>query len=880
MAEQFGLNDPAPSQAFGVDDPTPDQASYHTTDYIAGTAGGFNEGLLNMLGFPVDAANAVLSVIGLDSDKPVGGSKWLRDQVPNEFFPPSPDNPAGRFSRRVGQELGAAALPAMGAIKAAKSVSDVVRMGVMPSQRATALGRATENALAPIARSPGKFAALEATSALGSGVGAGVAQEFAPGNPWAEIAGQVVGGMAPTALTVGPTGLAVRAGRSAWSRFSPKAQARAGMREAQDVIGKELTDSARQSLGEADRLRERAPGFNPTLGEATGSPSLLAQQRALESQVSGADLEALAQRYAESVGGVEGFRQSAGPGGQGRPEMVLDAATGELYALRQGMTDQLAGTQAQREALAGRVPKGDLYAQGNVMRESIEGARLQTKARMSALANHLGINDADLTVPFKAVQRDLLNIAQPPTGSGRFKPDPAKVPAIVSRLRAAKAWNLEDVKVLREEIGDELRSVLSGKEYKTGDQAKARALVQMRARIDQYLDTAAASPALADSPAAQKFLQNYATFRRAYKSEYIDVYETPFSRKARAGDQTGDYVSAPEKVAQLFWRPEAQGGVTAAQEYKAMVGSDPAASAALEATILDSLHAAAVRQGVIDPKSFEGWLKRYGKVLEQFPGIRQNVENIGAANASLLAREAELGARSAALENLKLTKLFDAYTSGAVTADEAIRKALQNPREMAELYAYARKDPETLNALKRSVWDIVTEGDATAIALATERYRGSLSQLFSKEHMQDLQDLMSMHVMMERSGAPQGAAVVPRPFAALEEKIGQGIPQLSSRMFAFQSGRVQKGYLIVDTLMRGLRGRRQAAMKKAMFGALYDPEVAKEMRALYAAEDLSKLGAQRIIERLGGKVMRRGGPFLLRILAGQTGQAEGQPLPQ
>ncbi len=90
-----------------------------------------------------------------------------------------------------------------------------------------------------------------------------------------------------------------------------------------------------KSLENAEDLRARAEGFNPTLGEATGSPALLAQQRALESNASGKDLDAFAAKHDESNAAIEAFRQKEAPAGKSDTDFVLRYAGSELYIIRE-----------------------------------------------------------------------------------------------------------------------------------------------------------------------------------------------------------------------------------------------------------------------------------------------------------------------------------------------------------------------------------------------------------------------------------------------------------------------------------------------------------------------------------------------------------------
>jgi len=144
-------------------------------DFLSQGLSGFNEGLANTLGAPVELTTDLMNLgsAGLDKltgwntppiEHPFGGTETFRQMLSPTIGKESED-PSLKFTRRIGQEVGAWALPGMGTIgKAAK---------------------------------PAKLAAKELMGAMGSGTGAAIAQAAAPGNPLAEFAGQVIGGLTP-----------------------------------------------------------------------------------------------------------------------------------------------------------------------------------------------------------------------------------------------------------------------------------------------------------------------------------------------------------------------------------------------------------------------------------------------------------------------------------------------------------------------------------------------------------------------------------------------------------------------------------------------------------------------------------------------------------
>ncbi len=123
---------------------------------------GLNTGASNILGMPVDTANSVLSLIGLGSEKPVFGSKWIR-----EMTNPAPAKPEGFGERLIA--TGAELAPGF----------------ALPASIA---------ALRPGAKMAGE--AMNAVKMLApTAFGSATARTLAPDNPYADMAAQIAGTM-------------------------------------------------------------------------------------------------------------------------------------------------------------------------------------------------------------------------------------------------------------------------------------------------------------------------------------------------------------------------------------------------------------------------------------------------------------------------------------------------------------------------------------------------------------------------------------------------------------------------------------------------------------------------------------------------------------
>jgi hypothetical protein len=135
---------------------------------------GVNEGIAGTLGFPVDATNGILragaaglkALGGPDIELPenaFGGSQTFKDLM-GQAITPTTDQGPGQFARRVGQDVGGALVPGLGAAAAA------------------------DRPLATAAMNLG-------TSLIGGG-GAATANQIAPNNKYADLAGELLGDVA------------------------------------------------------------------------------------------------------------------------------------------------------------------------------------------------------------------------------------------------------------------------------------------------------------------------------------------------------------------------------------------------------------------------------------------------------------------------------------------------------------------------------------------------------------------------------------------------------------------------------------------------------------------------------------------------------------
>lgn len=749
---------------------------------------------------------------------------------------PDPVSGPQRIARRVGEEVGAtapfAAVPFLGAL---------ARTGLPAANTAPTIMSSVVQGVknTPVAAATGELAAT-----LGSGAGAGVAGEIAPGNTTAEITGQLLGGVTPTVIGNMPAALAVRGGRALASRFAPEALNRAAQKEVGEVVGPHMSDSG---LNEAERLRETIPGFNPSLAEATGSPALIATQRRIEREAAGAELETLAARRRANESAVQTFITEKSPETDLPLDYVIDTANRRVQNLRYEVGRPIVSIERRQREAAGALPTADRSAVGETLRTTLVNERTKARDTLGRLADSLGLNDVDMSIPFGRIRNEIVAEFTP----GSVFDDIKNYPEVVEAIRSVnpvrrnpqtgqmepQPITFNDLKALRERITDDLLDAQAGA---NPSRKKVRSLAALKAKVDGAIDELGAST-------DPNIAQNYTAFRQAYFEQYIERFEKGAAFKVRQKDGRGFYKTPDERVAQAFFAP---GDVSAARQFKTVYGDNLEANAALEATVLDSLRDSTVRDGRIVPELFETWMRKHQSVLSEFPQIQRGVESAQELVTALSTRQAQLVSRQSGIEDRVLVRELNALERGTKTAESVIDSAVKDPRKMDQVVNSLRGNPEALNALKRHIWDSAANLNGKELGDFLTTFDKSLKRALGPTHYGDLVTISKARQMMDRMPEPKGQGYSPNPLKDIEQSIGMGIPQIGSRVFAVESGRTSARYMITDAFGRFMRGRSQARSEALLKEALYNPEVARDLATMTHMSKVPHVIARRLYVRL------------------------------
>ena len=154
-----------------------------------------NKSIARFFGSPIDATNAALNLVGLGTDRPIGGSKSIRQAMGIAGIE-TPDRPPETFLERlgdVGGELASFLIPGAAATKALSQIP------VTAGSRLQTVGRLATQMQKEMIERPGRALAAETLAVPGIAAARTIAEEEGF-SPTQQMLAEIAGGATPTAL--------------------------------------------------------------------------------------------------------------------------------------------------------------------------------------------------------------------------------------------------------------------------------------------------------------------------------------------------------------------------------------------------------------------------------------------------------------------------------------------------------------------------------------------------------------------------------------------------------------------------------------------------------------------------------------------------------
>ena len=371
-------------------------------------ASGFNAGLADIIGAPVDLVNWLLPE-SMSSDYPVGGSKSIRGALSAGDMTyqdvedlPYDQRPYARGGEVAGQTVGAFA-PVAGM---AGKVTPAMSRAVLPPASSTArtIGR---DIVRTTARNPGQVAALEGAAGVGAGVAGGTAEALYPGDTTKRMYSELAGAFSVPILAVKVLSPATKMIMQQLRSFSPAGRETAAGKK----IGEALTAAGESPKDIVAKLK--ADVGSQTSGQASGSPTLLAIEGQMVKEMQEQVGQQVAAQTKSSIDEFNvAFRQA---NKSGDPALVQEAAKARIEWLKSTLdarvgNAEVAATNASAAILA-RNPEAAVKA-SRAAREILDfelGIARSTENKLWSLIDKKApVGTQNFEREFKAMKDELL----------------------------------------------------------------------------------------------------------------------------------------------------------------------------------------------------------------------------------------------------------------------------------------------------------------------------------------------------------------------------------------------------------------------------------------------------------------------------------------
>ena len=223
----------------------------------------------------------------------------------------------------------------------------------------------------------------------------------------------------------------------------------------------------------------------------------------------------------------------------------------------------------------------------------------------------------------------------------------------------------------------------------------------------------------------------------------------------------------------------------------------PDADRFLETGAMDWLGKQNIRDkdGLVDPNKIRAVLSKNDNIVSQLPdSVQAKLADEVTAADDVVARLADINDRRIAAMDAELDRVLTAAARTDADPSQTIAKALKDPALMRKLVDSMKKDPEMINALRRSVFDIARKGvaDGAGLERMLQANEKSLSVLYGgTKHLQDLKNLASLDTRINMFRDVVGQ--VP-PFQSLDESLksqmGFGTSYITTKIGESATGRM------------------------------------------------------------------------------------------
>lgn len=487
----------------------------------------------------------------------------------------------------------------------------------------------------------------------------------------------------------------------------------------------------------------------------------------------------------------------------------------------------------------------------NTARELV-GAPLEKLMKSKSGKGKIGLSDLAAGTRAKGMELDSEGNAVIALGRNTIKINPSQIQADAKRI--AEANTKVDINV-----PEALDYLAAAQRFRNDSLSRYNAALQRgRTRLtdaQRYLDTGDAvyndiENLIKDH--VPKISKNYDELNTVL-NDYRDVYQRNLPLLTTQKTKGGLEFALPnEALLQKAFQ-----NADSLKQLQLTLQNTPQAESLLMRGTVDWLRSkgAVNKDGLVDPKQIRSILDKNQNIVNALPAnVRAKLQDEVALADAYVARLGELDQRMVTAKNAELDTLLSKAARADADPRQTLTKALSDPAAMRTLVNAMGKDPEMLAALRRSVWDIATEGAQSGGALKgfLDTNQKSLKVLFGDtQHLKDLNTLADLQRRVNAFADVTGQIPL---FESIDQNLkrvmGFGVQFLTTTAREAMVGRINPESGALALLLRMTASAENQLYQRIFTKALEDPAFAQAIthvgtpaQGKAAAKQLEGIGA-------------------------------------
>lgn len=288
------------------------------------------------------------------------------------------------------------------------------------------------------------------------------------------------------------------------------------------------------------------------------------------------------------------------------------------------------------------------------------------------------------------------------------------------------------------------------------------------------------------------------------------------------------------------------------------------------------------KEGLVDPKQIRSILDKNQNIVNALPAnVRAKVQDEVALADAYVARLGELDKRKVIAKDAELDTLLAKASRPDADPKQTLALALKDPATMRTLVNGMGNDPEMLASLRRSVWDVATEGVRAGGGLKgfIDTNQKSLKVLFTEQHLKDLNTLADLQRRVNAFADVTGQIPLFESIdQSLKRVMGFGVQFGTTTLREGLTGRISPESASLALLLRMTASAENQLYNRMFTKALEDPAFAQAITHVGTPAQGAKAAAQ--LEGIGANMAQIFNEPLKTTAPGIAQRIIRQELPQ